>query len=264
MTDADTTPRRGRRARELSPEEHAALESRTAAVVTGETSPVPGARGAVAVPEADAAVPKLRKFGRRARIIELSDPADEQAAGTGTGELDTGDSTGESAHENASTAGDSASHAPGDDSTDPETSTPEPSAPEPPTPEPSTPGPSTPAPEPAPADQADPRPARRTTNGDRDRDGVELGELPVSEAPNPRPAPRFDGKVLHRPERSGGRPLLWVVWILIAVAGVVLVALLLSGVLGSDTAALGAILQPAVTDSPALFDIRSPLEVAAA
>ena len=29
MTEPDTTPRRGRRARELSPEESAALESRT-------------------------------------------------------------------------------------------------------------------------------------------------------------------------------------------------------------------------------------------
>lgn len=261
MTDSDTTPRRGRRARELSPEESAALESRTAAVVTGEMSPVPGARRAVAAPEADAAVPTLRKFGRRARIIELSDPTDEQTAGLGTAEpaqedaaaaadADTPGREGtdgtESTHGTETdgsqeTAADAASDTPADDAVEADASAPG-----------------------SAAGQADPRPARRTANVDRDRDGVELGELPVSEAPDPRPAPRFDGKVLHRPERSGGRPLLWVVWALIAIAGVVLVALLLSGVLGTDTAALAGSLAPAVTDSSALFDIRLPLEEAAA
>lgn len=170
MTESDTTPRRGRRARELGPEESAALqETRTSA---------PGVRGAVAPPTADAPVPTLRKFGRRARIIELSDDA--------------------------------------------------------------------PAPAPAPVPE---QPAAR----DRDLDGVELGELSVSEAPEPRPAPRFDGKVLHRPERSGSRPLLWLVWALIAVALIVLVVLLLTGVLGPGTAsALGAAAPDLFVDHPLL------------
>ncbi|MDN5822667.1 MAG: hypothetical protein L0H39_14435, partial [Brachybacterium sp.] len=81
----------------------------------------------------------------------------------------------------------------------------------------------------------------------RDHDGVELGELSVTEAPEPRPAPRFDGKVLHRPESNGGRLLPWLVWGLIAIALVVLIVLLLTGVLGPDAAA---------TASPStLFDL---------
>ncbi len=151
MTEPETTPRRGRRARALSPEELA---------VPGpeEIAEVPGRRGAVPPPDADAPVPALRKFGRRARIIELSEQ---------------------------------------------------------------------PAPEPVGA------PAPRAAEAEvvRDHDGVELGELPVTEAPDPRPAPRFDGKVLHRPERTGGRRLLWLVWVLIALALIALVALLLTGVL---------------------------------
>jgi hypothetical protein len=161
MTEPETTPRRGRRARALSPEELAALGA-------VETSQGPGRRGAVAPPDADAPVPALRKFGRRARIIELSDQ---------------------------------------------------------------------PAPEPVGA----PAPKAAETAVERDNDGVELGELPVTEAPDPRPAPRFDGKVLHRPERSGGRRLVWLVWVLIALALAALVALLLTGVLApADAAALGA------------------------
>src|SRR5690625_6553361 len=64
MSDSESTPRRGRRARALTPEESAALESRTASMVTGETSPIPGVRGPVAAPEADAPVPKDRKSTR--------------------------------------------------------------------------------------------------------------------------------------------------------------------------------------------------------
>src|SRR5699024_12328653 len=71
----------------------------------------------------------------------------------------------------------------------------------------------------------------------RDHGGVELGALSVPDAPEPPPAPRFDGRVLHRPEGSNGRLLQWVVWALIAIALVVLVVLLLTGVLGPDTAA---------------------------
>ena len=80
MTEPETTPRRGRRARALSAEESAALEARAAVEATGEQSAVPGVRGAVAPPTAESPVPTLRKFGRRARIIELSEaPAPEVA-----------------------------------------------------------------------------------------------------------------------------------------------------------------------------------------
>src|SRR5699024_10236580 len=98
----------------------------------------------------------------------------------------------------------------------------------------------------------------------RDRDGVELGELSVAEAPDPRPAPRFDGKVLHRPERSGGRSLLWVVWALIAVALIVLIVLMVTGVLGQDSAA--AAFPPHALAAPDLPDLLSdrPLQKGAA
>ncbi|MDN5820314.1 MAG: hypothetical protein L0H39_02375, partial [Brachybacterium sp.] len=61
MTEPETTPRRGRRARALSPEEQAALEARAAMEAPGEPSAVPGVRGAVAAPTADAPGPSLRK-----------------------------------------------------------------------------------------------------------------------------------------------------------------------------------------------------------
>lgn len=191
MSETESAPRHGRRARRLSPEEAAAQEALAAqaaesgeAPETGEHPPVepgfateseqpPAVRGAVAPPSAEEPMPTLRRFGKRARIIELAE-----------GE--------------------------------------------------------------APAGDAEPTGAAALPEGGspvvRDQDGVELGELTVTEAPDPRPAPRYDGKVLQRPERSGGKPLLWVVWALIALALVALVVLLLMGVLGGgDTAALSSI-----------------------
>lgn len=191
MSETESAPRHGRRARRLSPEEAAAQEALAAqaaesgeAPETGEHPPVepgsateseqpPAVRGAVAPPSAEEPMPTLRRFGKRARIIELAE-----------GE--------------------------------------------------------------APARDAEPTGAAALPEGGspvvRDQDGVELGELTVSEAPDPRPAPRYDGKVLQRPERSGGKPLLWVVWVLIALALLALVVLLLMGVLGGgDTAALSSI-----------------------
>ena len=182
MTEPETTPRRGRRARELSPEESAALEARATMETTREPQSAPGVRGAVAPPTADAQRPALRKFGRRARIIELSE-------------------------------------------------------------------------EPTPGGDAAPATAEggSTSTLTHDHDGVELGELSVTEAPEPRPAPRFDGKVLHRPERSGGRALVWWVWALIAVAIIVLVALLLTGVIGPSAAsAADAALLDLFIDHPVL------------
>ena len=102
---------------------------------------------------------------------------------------------------------------------------------------------------------------------DRDSDGVELGEMSVSEAPDPRPAPRFEGKVLQRADDSGGRSLLWVVWVLIGLAVLALIILLATGVLGpGDTGALGAL---AALPDPHVLDLASipyptPLEVTSA
>ncbi|HEX7351853.1 hypothetical protein [Brachybacterium sp.] len=188
MTVPETTPRRGRRARALSPEESAALEARTAREATGEQAAVPGVRGAVAPPTADAPAPMLRKFGRRARIIELSEQT---------------------------------------------------------------------------APEAEPAPAAAPSLGPdvaRDHDGVELGELSVTDAPDPRPAPRFEGKVLHRPERSGGRALVWLVWALIAVALVVLVALLLTGVIGPASASATASAHASAADVLAALPFDPPFD----
>src|SRR5690606_41915077 len=127
MTGPETTRRRGRRARALRPEELAGAEP---------SAEAPGRRGAVPPPDADAPVPALRKFGRRARIIELSDQ---------------------------------------------------------------------PAPEPVGA----PAPCAAEAEIVRDSDGVELGELSVTDAPDPRPAPRFDGKVLPRSATARGLRVLW-------------------------------------------------------
>ncbi|ATG51781.1 hypothetical protein CFK38_09795 [Brachybacterium vulturis] len=190
MTEPETTPRRGRRARALSPEEQAALEARAAREAPGGQAAAPGVRGAVAPPTADTPVPALRKFGRRARIIELSEQPEAAPAASGRGAATTA--------EDGSAAGVS-----------------------------------------------------------RDHDGVELGELSVTEAPEPRPAPRFDGKVLHRPESNGGRLLPWLVWILIAIALVVLVALLLTGVIGPDTAA--SALSPVPSDHLSDLSLDHPV-----
>lgn len=236
MTEPTTTPRRGRRARALSPEESAALESRSAVAITAEQSPVPGVRGAVAPPGADSPVPTLRKFGRRARIIELSD--DPEATSILTPIPDEPPAPAPA----TSSAGSPASS--------PSLS---PSSPARPASSPSAPASTQSAQAEASRPPAAPAPAI-----DRDHDGVELGELSVTEAPSPRPAPRFDGKVLHRPENAGSRPLMWLVWGLIAIALIVLVVLLLTGVLGTGEASA---LDASMHD---LFDIRTVLEEPAA
>lgn len=183
MTEPETTPRRGRRARALSPEEQAELEARSSREAPGEQQAAPGMRGAVAPPTADAPVPTLRKFGRRARIIELSEQSEASPTGA----------------------------------------------------------------DPAPAEPVPTAEEASVATITRDHDGVELGELPVTEAPEPRPAPRFDGKVLHRPAATGGQLLPWLVWALIAIALVVLVVLLLTGVLGPDAASAAASALPDVS-----------------
>lgn len=189
MTESETTesaPRHGRRARALPPEEITGPVAVTAA---------PGIRGAVAAPTADAPVPTLRKFGRRARIIELSEAPESVPSAPVEGSAADDSGSGQTAGAESTSA---------------------------------------------------------TVVIDRDKDGVELGELSVSEAPDPRPAPRFEGQVLHRPERSGGRPLLWLVWILIAAALVALVVLLLTGIIGPAQAQALAGLLPVHPIDPSL------------
>ena len=253
MTDSQTPARHGRRARRLTPEEEATQEQR-AVVISGEMSAVPAMRGAVAAPTAEAPVPKLRKFGRRARIIELSEepsPAadspvtgaepgsDRPAAGkpgavpttAGNSSVSTGPAlssteVAQQATGDATTAGEQTPHA------------------------------TVPGPEPHP----DPD---RLVPPERDSDGVELGELPVTEAPDPKPAPRFTGDVLHRTERSGGRPLVWLVWALIAVALIVLITLLLTGIIGPGVADAAAAGLPAqLVDAPS--PDTSPFDATAA
>lgn len=129
-------------------------EDEAQSAVHGAEPAVPSA--VQAIPE-DPAVPSLRRFGRRARIVEVED---------------------------------------------------------------------------APASDVDPNQPVIT----RDADGVELGEIPVGDAPDPRPAPRFEGRVLRRPERSGGNPMVWIVWGLVALAVIALVILLATGVLGGGSA----------------------------
>lgn len=246
MTDSQTPARHGRRARRLTPEEEATQEQR-AVEISGEMSAVPAMRGAVAAPTAEAPVPKLRKFGRRARIIELSEEpspsdgspaagaepgADRPAAGQpGAAPTTAGNSSVSTGPALSST--EVAQRAAGDAALAGEQ-----------TPDATVPGPG-PHPDPA-----------RLVPPERDSDGVELGELPVTEAPDPKPAPRFTGDVLHRTERSGGRPLVWLVWVLIAVALIILITLLLTGIIGPGVAEAAAAPAP-------LFDAQ-PFDVTAA
>lgn len=202
--------RHGRRARPLTPEEQADLEAKRVEyerihgpidkaapgeeagdtddavgdpVVPGDPrSPAEDAdaprAGEHVAPAAEPVTPSLRRFGRRARIVEVEDaPAGEDPSAGPT-------VSGTSAK---TTAGDRAA-------------------------------------------------AYEPAQIPADADGVELGEIPVGDAPDPRPAPRFEGRVLHRPERSGGIPVLWLVWSLVALALVALVILLITGVIGGDTA----------------------------
>ena len=213
MSETDAPTRHGRRARRLTPEEEAAQQA-LAAATAGDATAAPSVRGAVAPPEADAPVPRLRKFGRRARIIELADPVDATVQTTPA------DASPEPADEQQAADEITPDH----EAVAGTGSTGESDSNEPATEKSATTG------------------ATSTVAVDRDVDGVELGEMSVSEAPDPRPAPRFEGKVLQRSDDSGGRSLLWVVWVLIGLALLALIILLATGVLGpgGDAGALGA------------------------
>lgn len=243
LTETDAPTRHGRRARRLTPEEEAAQQA-LAGAVSGDASSTPPVRGAMAPPGADAPVPRLRKFGRRARIIELDEPADAtvqpapehapDADGHPVGEE--GASPAEAQPASGSSQGAAASAAAAPDATDAGAPT-----------------------------------GTHTATIDRDADGVELGEMSVSEAPDPRPAPRFEGKVLQRSDRSTNSSLLWVVWALIGLAVLALIVLLATGVLGpgGDAGALGALLStteptPPGAGSTPFLSVPTPLEVTSA
>ncbi|MBK0330209.1 hypothetical protein I8D64_02170 [Brachybacterium sp. MASK1Z-5] len=173
--------------------------TRTGALPAGR----PSSRGAMAAPTADTPVPKLRKFGKRARIIEVEpEEPSPSAAPAPTADADTHAPDAERASVSddagAPSQGTTNEAAASEDATSEDAST-------------------------------------STLTVDRDADGVELGEMGVGEAPGPKPAPRFEGRVLNRPEQGRGKPLLWVVWVLIALAIIALVVLLATGVLGPGT-----------------------------
>ncbi|UEJ83036.1 hypothetical protein Bra3105_01510 [Brachybacterium halotolerans subsp. kimchii] len=173
--------------------------TRTGALPAGR----PSSRGAMAAPTADTPVPKLRKFGKRARIIEVEpEEPSPSAAPAPTADADT--------H-----APDAERASVSDDAGAPSQGTTNEAATN----------------QAATSEDA----STSTLTVDRDADGVELGEMGVGEAPGPKPAPRFEGRVLNRPEQGRGKPLLWVVWVLIALAIIALVVLLATGVLGPGT-----------------------------
>lgn len=300
MSEPVAGARHGRRARRAAVDETAPL-----AIVTDPSDPsgVPTIRGAVAAPGADTPMPRLRKFGKRARIIELVDPDDvpiavpsaqpdqpphsESPAGreqstqsepTTEREPSADPARGTFNDELVSQAGTStwvvrpsADRAP---VTDEPASAAEPAiaqtlqaAPDASAselavaPSPTSTSATSPNSVCAPATAAAPAPGPDASGIRRDADGVELGELSVTEAPDPRPAPRFEGKVLHRPESGGGRGAVILVWVLIALGVIALVALLLTGVLGpaqAHAAVYDAV--PSMLEGPAVLRAL-PLDV---
>lgn len=285
--EQDAPRRHGRRARILSEEEKARLEQERTArekdLAGGDTS-----SGEASAPTgSDPVQPSVRKYGRRARIIEIEEPVEEQAevgsaasdtsdgadmavasedigpseatsarddehredvhsgeasapsaddepseasiasdddaddsvAGEGSAASETSASTDDSPastdEETSDTTTDNGSAESADASAEPVVASAEPAV--------------------ASATSTTASSAATSTVIERDADGAELGELTVSDAPAPRPSPRFEGRVLHRPERTSGNAAVWAIWALIAVAIIVLIILLIIGVLGPGT-----------------------------
>ncbi|MDK7742160.1 hypothetical protein QP589_06225 [Helcobacillus massiliensis] len=80
----------------------------------------------------------------------------------------------------------------------------------------------------------------RAADADRDHDGVEFGELPPEDAPDPRPAPRFEGTVLNKPTRSTAGVGAWITWGVIALVLLAIVLLVLFGLIGPGILQSGA------------------------
>lgn len=245
MSETAPAKRHGRRARRLTPEEAEAQAARAGAATTDELSKVPPVRGAVGIPTADSPKPALRKFGKRARIIEVSEldaPETQPTTAPQTEDAPPADAaTGEDAQAGAADRELAAKAEPwtsAEPLADGETSTE------------------------ARAESESPSGATEPSSGsssqtateviERDADGVELGEMSVSEAPDPRPAPRFEGQVLHRAEKETSRSLLWLIWAVVAVTVIVLIVLLATGVIGPAAAASAMQELPGTLDPSAL------------
>lgn len=65
---------------------------------------------------------------------------------------------------------------------------------------------------------------------------LEVGDLPADQAPEPKPAARFDGTVLDKPSRTSGGIGMWITWLLVAAIAITLVVLLVTGVIGPGIA----------------------------
>lgn len=237
MPPAPSQRPRGRRARR-------AADTTTLPVL--EAQGVPRARGPVPAPSSDAPTPSLGRRGRRARLVDFVDYDDATSAAqlprqatddrtgaersisasspdsavTASSPLAGGASSeGRAEHADSSDAWATSSDVPGGRAyalRSEDTVTTADAVPMAGTSKPS-----------------EPRPARRQTVI-RDADGVELGEVTSDEAPTPRPAPRFDGRVLNRRENSRGRIGVLVVWILLALAVAALIFLLATGRIGAE------------------------------
>ncbi|WP_342763194.1 hypothetical protein [Dermabacter hominis] len=93
---------------------------------------------------------------------------------------------------------------------------------------------------PKPADpEIEPAPVYETSDGTPLSDAsewLEVGDLPADQAPEPKPAARFDGTVLDRPSRTSGGIGMWITWLLVAAIAITLVVLLVTGVIGPGIA----------------------------
>ncbi|MDU1464376.1 hypothetical protein [Dermabacter sp.] len=93
---------------------------------------------------------------------------------------------------------------------------------------------------PKPSDpETEPAPVYETTDGTPLSDAsewLEVGDLPADQAPEPKPAARFDGTVLDKPSRTSGGIGMWITWLLVAAIAITLVVLLVTGVIGPGIA----------------------------
>ena len=93
---------------------------------------------------------------------------------------------------------------------------------------------------PKPADpEPEPAPVYETSDGTPLSDAsewLEVGDLPADQAPEPKPAARFDGTVLDKPSRTSGGIGMWITWLLVAAIAITLVVLLVTGVIGPGIA----------------------------
>lgn len=68
--------------------------------------------------------------------------------------------------------------------------------------------------------------------GAESSDWYEVGDLPADQAPDPKPAPRFEGHVLNRPSRTATGLGGWLTWLVVAIVLILLIVLLVTGVIG--------------------------------